>query len=342
MAAATAVVSAPLTTIGAAFELSDVNVVTNLVTAEEEHVYESYIYTISSDGITIKSYHGEETDVVIPSEIDGKAVIAINDSAFAKNTYIVSVTIPASIKTIGMKAFQKCTKLEKVTLNEGLVTLGERSFGDTKISSIYIPASLNEVSIYDRVGVFENCASLNDVTFSKKPAIIPRYLFEGCTGLKEITIPSTIVRLDDKAFEDCSALEKITILNGYAKINDNESTIAPKAVIHGYNDSSAHVYATKYKREFVSLGELPISYLGDVNKDETVDSTDASLILAEYALLSTNGTPTFDDDQNKRADINADGCIDSMDASYVLQYYAFVSTVGPLRSDDYFYGKFNS
>ena len=62
MAAATAVVSAPLTTIGAAFELSDVNVVTNLVTAEEEHVYESYIYTISSNGITIKSYHGEETD----------------------------------------------------------------------------------------------------------------------------------------------------------------------------------------------------------------------------------------------------------------------------------------
>lgn len=123
MAAATAVVSAPLTTIGAAFELSDVNVVTNLVTADEEHVYESYIYTISSNGINIKSYHGKETAVVIPSEIDGKPVIAINNSAFAKNTSIVSVTIPASIKTIGVSAFSECSNLEKVTLNEGLTVV---------------------------------------------------------------------------------------------------------------------------------------------------------------------------------------------------------------------------
>ena len=269
-------------------------------------------------------------------------VKTIGDRAFANCTSLAEVEIPANIETIGIRAFQKCTKLEKVTLNEGLVTLGERSFGDTKISSIYIPVSLNEVSIYDRVGVFENCASLNDVTFSKKPTIIPEYLFEGCTGLKEITIPGNIYKIKNNAFNDCSALENLTILNPYNGIIDDKSTIAPKASICGYDDSSAHVYAVKYERNFVSLGPIPPSYLGDVNKDETVDSTDASLILAEYALLSTNGTPTFDDDQNKRADVNADGCIDSMDASYILQYYAFVSTVGPLRSDDYFYGIFNS
>ena len=89
----------------------------------EEHVYESYIYTISSNGINIKSYHGEETAVVIPSEIDGKPVIAINNSAFAKNTSIVSVTIPASIKTIGTNAFSECSSLEKVTVNEGLTVV---------------------------------------------------------------------------------------------------------------------------------------------------------------------------------------------------------------------------
>ncbi|MBQ6944604.1 MAG: leucine-rich repeat protein, partial [Ruminococcus sp.] len=275
------------------------------------------------------------TKITIPDTIT-----KIEGVAFSDCTNLTEIEIPSNVNTIGASAFSGCSKLEKVTLNEGLTTLGENSFNGTKISSIYIPSTLKNVTNYG--GPFKNCVSLNDVTFSKKPAIIPEYLFEGCTGLKEITIPGNIYKIKNNAFNDCSALEKITILNPYNGIIDDKSTIAPKASICGYDDSSAHVYAVKYERNFVSLGPIPPSYLGDVNKDETVDSTDASLILAEYALLSTNGTPTFDDDQNKRADVNADGCIDSMDASYILQYYAFVSTVGPLRSDDYFYGKFNS
>ena len=275
------------------------------------------------------------TKITIPD-----TVTKIENNTFANCTGLTEIEIPSNVKSIGISAFSDCSNLEKVTLNEGLNTLSENSFYGTKISSIYIPSTLTNVSNYG--SPFKNCASLNDVTFSKKPAIIPEYLFEGCTGLKEITIPGNIYKIKNNAFNDCSALEKITILNPYNGIIDDKSTIAPKASICGYDDSSAHVYAVKYERNFVSLGPIPPSYLGDVNKDETVDSTDASLILAEYALLSTNGTPTFDDDQNKRADVNADGCIDSMDASYILQYYAFVSTVGPLRSDDYFYGKFNS
>ena len=125
-------------------------------------------------------------------------------------------------------------------------------------------------------------------------------MFDENSFIRYIKLGAGFEKFDPELFVGMTALEKITILNGYAKINDNESTIAPKASICGYDDSSAHVYAVKYERNFVSLGPIPPSYLGDVNKDETVDSTDASLILAEYALLSTNGTPTFDDDQNKK------------------------------------------
>ncbi|MBR5513048.1 MAG: hypothetical protein IKV85_03550 [Ruminococcus sp.] len=68
--------------------------------------------------------------------------------------------------------------------------------------------------------------------------------------------------------------------------------------------------------------------LGDVDSDGSVNSADASLVLAEYAALSTNGTLTFDDKMKKAADVNKDGSIDSSDASSILAFYAYISTGG--------------
>ena len=65
--------------------------------------------------------------------------------------------------------------------------------------------------------------------------------------------------------------------------------------------------------------------LGDTNNDGKVDSVDASAILAEYALLSSNGNGKFNDTQKKAADVDKNGKIDSVDASKVLSYYAYAS-----------------
>ena len=77
-------------------------------------------------------------------------------------------------------------------------------------------------------------------------------------------------------------------------------------------------------------GEIPqpsaASDLGDVNDDGFVDSGDASLILSEYALLSTGADSSFTDAQRSAADVNSDGIIDSSDASSILAYYAMAST----------------
>lgn len=67
---------------------------------------------------------------------------------------------------------------------------------------------------------------------------------------------------------------------------------------------------------------------GDVNGDSFVDAVDASLILAEYSTLSTNGKSTFSDSQKISADINKDGFTDSCDSSLILSFYAYLSTNG--------------
>lgn len=68
--------------------------------------------------------------------------------------------------------------------------------------------------------------------------------------------------------------------------------------------------------------------LGDVNGDSFVDSSDASAILAEYAVNSTGGKPTFSSMQFVAADVNKDGYINSSDASKILSYYSETSTGG--------------
>ena len=65
--------------------------------------------------------------------------------------------------------------------------------------------------------------------------------------------------------------------------------------------------------------------LGDVNDDKRADSVDASMILKQYALLST-GSGNFTDKQKKAADVNTDGLIDAVDASNILAYYTYLST----------------
>ncbi|MDE6519593.1 MAG: hypothetical protein K2K91_03910 [Ruminococcus sp.] len=67
---------------------------------------------------------------------------------------------------------------------------------------------------------------------------------------------------------------------------------------------------------------------GDINGDSFVDAVDASLILSEYATLSTNGISTFSDSQKILADINKDGLTDACDSSLILAFYSYLSTNG--------------
>ena len=67
---------------------------------------------------------------------------------------------------------------------------------------------------------------------------------------------------------------------------------------------------------------------GDVDMDGTVDASDASQILEEFAAVVNGGQSTFTDGQNKLADVNGDKTVDSSDASLVLAYYSYVMNGG--------------
>lgn len=83
----------------------------------------------------------------------------------------------------------------------------------------------------------------------------------------------------------------------------------------------------------ICLSSLNCTYtnalsLGDVNSDNTIDSSDASVILSIYADYSTGKTPNQTQDELSVADVNSDNSVDSTDASTILEYYAHISTGG--------------
>jgi len=68
--------------------------------------------------------------------------------------------------------------------------------------------------------------------------------------------------------------------------------------------------------------------LGDVNEDGSIDASDASKVLSEYAATATGKASSLSENQKKAADVNTDAAVDAVDASKILAYYASAATGG--------------
>lgn len=152
------------------------------VTALAEQLTITGGFTYSEIGIgvcSITGYTGTSSAIVMPASIDGLSVVAVADNAFAYNTTLVTIGVPAFVKVIGNNAFTGCTSLKSVMLAEGLQTIGANAFaGCTALTSVILPASLK--NLYADA-------------------------FNGCTFLASITVKSSETSIDPAAFNNCGA-----------------------------------------------------------------------------------------------------------------------------------------
>ena len=123
--------------------------------------------------------------VTIPSTVtyDGitYTVEAINTKAF-KNATVTSVTIPATVTTIGEAAFDNTYQLKKITFSDAstpvsIVTRYYRDFG-TADKELYVGRNLTFTGDYTGRSQFYNPKK---VTFGPQVTAIPGKLFEGNT-----------------------------------------------------------------------------------------------------------------------------------------------------------------
>ena len=136
--------------------LSVTGINANAVTTDKVIVTASggYSYSITDDGYAmIEQYKGTDTELVIPSTINGYTVKYIDDEAFMNCKELTSINLPDSLEEIGSRAFQGCEKLTSITIPNSVVTIYSCAFSGCGLTNINIPDSVNKIGAY----AFENC-----------------------------------------------------------------------------------------------------------------------------------------------------------------------------------------
>lgn len=166
---------------------------------------------------------------------------------FGENVESIPTGCFAGYADSGMKS----ANIKKVIIGESVTMIGDYAFWECKgLESITIPDSLVSIGY----SAFMGCANLTNVIISNSINTIGARTFYNCTSLKNISIPESVEYIATDAFYG-SGLEKIVINNPKCVIEYNASAIPSDAVIYGYANSPAQMYAQMYGRDFVALAE---------------------------------------------------------------------------------------
>ena len=155
------------------------------------------------------SYFGNKSDITLPdsfSAYDGTTVNTydIYQYAFCGNTYLISLTIPDSVTSIGFSAFFYCTGLTSVYYAGDIADWCGISFGDMYanplcyagklyidgqlVTELVIPDTVTEIKDY----AFYNCTGLTSVTIGNSVTSIGNYAFYNCNGLTSVNYSGDI------------------------------------------------------------------------------------------------------------------------------------------------------
>jgi hypothetical protein len=119
-----------------------------------------------------------------------------------------TVTIPASVESIGDSAFFKCSALVDVDIPEGVKSIGKNAFlGCRALVEVLIPTSVKSVG----PGAFFKCSALVAVNIPEGVKSININTFFDCSALVEVNIPISVELIGERAFYGCSTLVKVKI-----------------------------------------------------------------------------------------------------------------------------------
>ena len=249
-------------------------------------------------GITITGFknltENPLTEVVIPSVIEGKEVLkienfggsnsfdpnakyvekvvvpdtvtSIDDEAFYGYKSLKTVVLSANLSWLGMEVFKDCENLENINIGEctSLEIINGDVFYNTGIVEYILPESITE---YPEIG---GCKKLKNIHFHDKVV-----LFEGisyCDSIEKIVFPDTIKTV--YRIYDCPALTEVVLSNGMEKAPSIRDCPALTSLI--LPDSIKEV--TPY--DFAGCENFSVTYKGVVYEDVGTDDGYAKLHLA--------------------------------------------------------------
>ena len=170
----------------------------------------TFTWEAYEDGtVGILTASGSTPTMIVPAEIEGQTVSAFLASVSETET-LERVWFADTIPVIGDEAFTDCYNLHYVRLPKELKSLGRKAFAGTDLTSVVIPAGLEEVALtgdeLGNYGPFTDCYALSEIGFAEGCETIPDYLFYGCTGFTELTLPASVREIGSGAFANTNLI----------------------------------------------------------------------------------------------------------------------------------------
>ena len=174
-------------------------------------------------------------DVVIPDGITG-----VGDVAFACCETMTSLSLPDSLKSIGIAAFSDCPGLKSVVIPDGVTELADFVFNScTNLAEVTLPSKLESIGF----ATFAATA-ISEVTLPETVKTIGNQAYAQ-TNLAEILLPKSVEEIGEKAF-------------GYTLDENGELHMNTEFVIGGELGTGAEQYARSGGEnrafEFVNTG----------------------------------------------------------------------------------------
>ena len=175
-----------------------------------------------------------DTDYSIP---DG--VTSLGKNAMAKNSHIINIIIPGSVRAMEWSAFEVCSNLQTATIQEGVTIIGDFAFNRcgnlssvtlpstlesvgrwafhyTKLTTLTIPENVSSIGEY----AFADCDFLESIQLPSGLNTIEQFTFSSCPVLSEIVIPESVTAIGKASFFDCQTLDKITLPGQVESLGD--------------------------------------------------------------------------------------------------------------------------
>jgi len=189
-------------------------------------------YSVSGSNATMtsflpKSYSGA---LALPLTLGGNNVTSMGNYAFYQVS-ITSISIPASVTSIGANAFLGMSSLSAIDVdssnlnystvggilfNKAVSKLIQYPIGNTR-TTYTIPEGVTSIGNY----AFSEATSLTSITIPYGVTSIGNYAFYNATSLTSISIPASVTSIGINAFNKASSLTSISIPAGVTSIGNH-------------------------------------------------------------------------------------------------------------------------
>lgn len=203
-------------------------------------------YNTRNSRVFIKSYIGDDEQIIIPSYIDNLPVYAILPNAF-KSSDITYIKVPETVAILSATAssesnpFSYCDSLTRIDVDEKNTTF-------TSVDGVVYSKDKTVLKIFPagRSGKF---------LIPNGVKSIENYAFYRCYQLEEVNMYNTVTSIGDRAFDFCWGMKNI-------RLSDNLQTIGKLALAHCNDLTELHL-----PRSITSIGVD--AFLGRINSNDS-------------------------------------------------------------------------